>query len=179
MTTRRVLTWGAGSVLAGVLALFLWGLANGQSNFPHLAASGQRPLAPTLALPRISEHGSVRLTDLRGSIVVVNFWRSDCVPCREEAPVLNAAAARLRPRGVRFLGVAINDSFSAARAFAKKYDVHYDLVHDDGGVEASWGVGGQPETFVIDRTGHATTFYALPMTPEKLDELVRSAEVPA
>ena len=179
MTLRRVLTWGAGAALSAVLALFLWGLAQDQSNFPHLAASGRRPLAPKLALPRISERGSVSLADLRGSVVVVNFWRSDCAPCRQEAPVLNAAAARLRPQGVRFLGVAINDSFSAARAFAKKYDVRYDLVHDDGGVEASWGVGGQPETFVIDRTGHATTFYALPLTPEKLADMLRSAGVTA
>ena len=177
MGLRRLLVGGSGLVLAGVLALFLWGLAkDSRSSFPHRAASGALPIPPTLDLPRISEHGSVNLASMRGKIVIVNFWRSNCAPCRDEAPVLSAAAARLGPRGVRFLGVSINDSFAAARSFAKRYEITYDLVHDTGAVESSWGVGGQPETFVIDRKGRATAFYALPLTAQKIDELVAGAE---
>ena len=119
---------------------------------------GHRPLAPaftgtTLTGSRLS------FSAYRGQVVVVNFWGSWCVPCREEAPVLAAVAARYRPAGVSFLGVDVRDTTASARAFASGFHVPYPSVSDPGSVitqdfTAKVPIAGTPTTLVIDRTGH-------------------------
>jgi thiol-disulfide isomerase/thioredoxin len=123
-----------------------------------LYQAGHRPLAPgftgtTLTGSRLS------LSAYQGQVVVVNFWGSWCVPCREEAPVLAAAAVRYRPAGVSFLGVDVRDTTASARAFASRFRIPYPSVSDPGsvitqGFTATVPIAGTPTTLVIDRTGH-------------------------
>lgn len=94
---------------------------------------------------------------LRGSPVVVNFWASWCVPCREEAGLLNAAVARYGPT-VKFVGVIYEDSPENARRFVAEYGQTYPAVLDpDGRTAIDYAVIGIPETFFIDADGVITS----------------------
>lgn len=98
--------------------------------------------------------GRVSLASLRGSPVVLNFWASWCIPCREEAPLLTAADARYRAQGVRVLGVVYQDSAENARGFMRRYGQTYPgLLDTDGRMAIDYGVFGIPETFFIDASG--------------------------
>lgn len=96
----------------------------------------------------------IRLADLRGSAIVLNFWASWCIPCREEAPVLTAADRNYRLRGLRVLGVVYQDSATSARDFMTRYGQTYPgLLDPDGRTAIDYGVFGIPETFFIDPDG--------------------------
>ena len=131
--------------------------SSGARAFPSEVASGARPLAPDFTLRTLDGTGTVSLADLRGQIVVINFWASWCDPCKEEAPVLEDFwQTEAEPNGVAFVGIDTQDLSDDARAFAKTYALTYPLVHDAGGeVGRDYGVGAFPETFVVDAQGRA------------------------
>jgi cytochrome c biogenesis protein CcmG/thiol:disulfide interchange protein DsbE len=94
--------------------------------------------------------------DLRGKAVVINFWASWCVPCREEAPLLEKTWRAYRDEGVVFVGVNTKDARSDARRFVKEFGVTYPIVRDlDQTLTRGFGVKGLPETFFVD---HRWTF---------------------
>lgn len=96
----------------------------------------------------------ISLDELRGSPVVLNFWASWCLPCREEAPLLTAADTTYRRVGLRILGVVYQDSSENARDFMTRYGQAYPgLLDPDGRTAIDYGVFGIPETFFIDATG--------------------------
>lgn len=98
--------------------------------------------------------GRLSLADLRGSPVVLNFWASWCIPCREEAPLLTAAAEGYGTRGLRVVGVVYQDSADSARDFMGRYGQTYPgLLDPDGRTAIDYGVFGIPETFFIDASG--------------------------
>jgi cytochrome c biogenesis protein CcmG/thiol:disulfide interchange protein DsbE len=105
-----------------------------------------RPLRTSLA------RGSLRLTDLRGYPVVLNFWASWCDPCRREAALL-ASAAKARRGRIVFLGVDVNDLNGDARRFLRAHDVPYVAVHSSQSTADRFGLIGLPETFYLDRQG--------------------------
>jgi len=110
--------------------------------------------APDFELPLLGEDGSLRLSDLRGDIVVLNFWASWCSPCRLEAPDLQAVWQEYRGRGVRFLGVDETDDEFAAQGFIREFAITYPSVFDPSGSLADdYGFIGLPATYVIDGQG--------------------------
>src|SRR2546426_10860402 len=117
----RLLPWFAGGVAAALVTAALgWGLAHAFQAAPRTLV-GQS--APELAI-RSLEGRQIALADLRSTPVVLNFWASWCVPCRQEAPTLNAAA-RKHVRDVQFLGADIQDTDKGARAFQAELQVPY------------------------------------------------------
>ena len=109
---------------------------------------------PALELPRLGADGSILLDDLRGEIVVVNFWASWCPACRAEHDDLLLASSRYRPFGVRFVGVVYQDRESSAIAFLDELGWGYEYVIDPGSRAAiGFGLRGVPETYFIDRDG--------------------------
>ena len=102
--------------------------------------------------------GSVlKLADLRGKVVFVNFWASWCVPCREEAPPLEAAWRSYGRRDVVFVGINIQDKEPDARAFVDEFGISYANGIDHGSrIAVDYGVYGIPESFIIDRAGRIT-----------------------
>src|SRR5690242_5505972 len=98
--SRRELLMAAGGAVAGLLVIaFVWVLA-GRSAPPSLppAAQANRP-APDFTLPDLNG-GQVRLSDYRGKVVLVNFWYTNCAPCREETPALAAVYKKLAGQGL-------------------------------------------------------------------------------
>ena len=109
--------------------------------------------APAFDLQTL-DGGRISLAELRGSPVVLNFWASWCIPCREEAPLLTAADATYRADGLRILGVVYQDSSENAGDFMARYGQTYPgLLDPDGRTAIDYGVFGIPETFFIDRSG--------------------------
>lgn len=106
--------------------------------------------APAFGLPLLEGGGIMTDEQVRGRPVVINFWASWCIPCREEAPLLERTWRRYE-EGVLFLGVNIKDAESDAKAFVEEFDITYPIVRDEAEVFAKkLGVLGIPETFFVD-----------------------------
>ena len=112
---------------------------------------------PDLELPALEGGPPLRLSELRGQIVIVNFWASWCVACREEHPALLAAAQTYAGDDVTFAGVVYQDKPAAAIRFLDEMgrgSQNYRYVTDPASAAAlDFGVFGVPETFIIDRDG--------------------------
>lgn len=94
------------------------------------------------------------LSDFRGRPVVVNFWASWCIPCRDEAPLLADSQARYGAAGLQILGVVFQDDAGSAQAFMERFALRYPgLLDPDGRTAIDYGVRGIPQTFMIDRDG--------------------------
>ena len=99
--------------------------------------------------------GNIGLSDLRGKIVVLNFWASWCPPCVRELPAFERTWQEYRERGVVFMGVAVSDTPEDARHFAERAGVTYPLGLDtDGLIMSAYRVLSIPTTYIIDRNGN-------------------------
>lgn len=141
--------------VAALLALLIWKVAFGRTTgAADELAEGKLVHAPAFTLDRLDRNGQLAVADLRGKAVVVNFWASWCIPCRDEAPVLQKTYERYRDQGLVVLGVDVNDFRQDARRFMKRYGLSYPVVYDGkGSTVGKWGVRGFPETFFVDRSG--------------------------
>lgn len=152
MRVVQIVTAGVVIALLGVL---VWDVAHRSGG--RVASDvdkGEVVNAPAFALPRTTGGGKLSLASFHGKVVVLNFWASDCVPCKQEQRQLNEAAARWAPKGVVFLGIDEVDLNGPARAYLRHYHVSYPSVSDgDGSIAGRFGVTGTPETFFIDRRG--------------------------
>lgn len=116
-------------------------------------ARREKPAAPEFRLPRF-DGGVLALSEFRGKYVLVNFWASWCVPCKDEAPLLERAWREYRDEGLVVVGINIQDLESEARKFIAETGATYFEVRDrDGAVSRAYGTTGVPESFFIDRAG--------------------------
>ena len=155
---RRLLLVAQGVAVGLVVLLFallLWKLVDDEGgDLARAAANGERPAAPEFTLERLDEDGELSLSALRGKAVVLNFWASWCVPCKEEAPVLEELWQENRERGLVVVGLDAKDFRRDARDFVRRFGLTFPIVYDGpGDTIPDWGVTGFPETFVIDRDG--------------------------
>ena len=154
----RVKLVGQGIALcavAGLLALLVWKVAfAGDDGAAGQLAEGKNPLAPSFVLDRLDADGRLDLHSLRGKAIVINFWASWCIPCKDEAPVLQEAYEKHKSQGLVVLGVDANDFRGDARRFMRRFGLTYPVVYDgEGSTLGRYGVNGFPETFFVDRTG--------------------------
>lgn len=151
--------------MAGVLVLALgWGLIHASKMTPTNLLNQTAPDLTVAAL----DGRHLALSDFRGTPLVVNFWASWCVPCKQEAPILNAAARKYEGR-VQFVGVDIQDSDSAARAYQADVLSPYPVGPSIKGSYRDWGVTAPPETFFIDRQGVVVSKIVGPVDRHQLE----------
>jgi cytochrome c biogenesis protein CcmG/thiol:disulfide interchange protein DsbE len=136
------------AVLAAVGLLAYGLLSKGDSQI----AVGD-PVPPAM-LDRLGGGGEESLSDYRGRWLMVNFWASWCVPCREEARALNRLQEERGGPKFTVVGVDSNDLSPDAKAFVEKYGVEYPQLRDGSGdLSHDFGTTGVPESYLFDPQG--------------------------
>lgn len=126
-------------------------------------------LAPAFDLPR-PDGANLRLTDLRGKTVLINFWASWCVPCRQEMPQLEAVHRSQGSRDVVVLGINSGEPPSVASAFARDLGITFTIVLDqDGIVTVAYEALGLPVSYFVDRDGVLRDRYHGEMTRSEME----------
>lgn len=117
-----------------------------------VAASPQP--APDFVLPA-REGAPVRLSELQGQVVMINFWATWCGPCRQEMPLLQQLHSKYEPLGFTLLGVNVESDSAAAQAWLKGMPVSFPILFDrENQVAERFGVEGMPSTVFVDRAGN-------------------------
>jgi thiol-disulfide isomerase/thioredoxin len=153
VTTRRLLTWGllvaatCGPAEAQPVTLLLKPL--------DLVGYPSRAVPPHFSGDTIDTR-QVSMTDLRGKVVLVNFWASWCAECRPEMPVLERLHRELAPQGLAVIGINVREEKDVVRRYARELGLTFPLVLDAGGtINVLYGVVGLPTTFIVGRDGRA------------------------
>ena len=153
-------------ILLGLLAIVL--LTRSPATSP--TAVGQA--APDFILADL-DGNPVRLADLRGRPVIVNFWASWCGPCVEEFPLLRDAAERHEAEGLAIVGIVYQDRSEAARSFMERTGATWPAAMDPGErVASAYGILAPPETFFIGRDGTIVARQIGQFSAASLDEKV-------
>jgi cytochrome c biogenesis protein CcmG/thiol:disulfide interchange protein DsbE len=117
--------------------------------------------------------GTFTLSEQHGKIVVLNFWGSWCIECRDEAPQLQAISEKYADQGVLIVGVNFRDTDRGALEFIDKYHMTYLNGIDIGErITTDYHVTGAPETFVIDQDGNIQKFFWGQVTGQQLSEVL-------
>lgn len=158
-----------GGVMVAV-ALVAATLASGLGRDPTAIRS---PLvgrvAPDFSLRTLDGGRTLHLADLRGQVVIVNFWASWCTECRVEHPALAAAWQRYRDAGVVLLGVDFQDTRADALAYLAGSGATWPAVEDPGSRTAlAYGVYGIPETFFIGPDGRIAAKHTGPVAYDQI-----------
>ena len=117
----------------------------------------------------------IRLSDLRGRTVVLDFWASWCAPCREQAPILDALSREYSPDSVSVIGVNTDDALEAARRFASQNNLSYPSVRDEGDVFLQYQGRGLPTLAVVDPHGKLVAVESRLMGRREIEQLVETA----
>jgi cytochrome c biogenesis protein CcmG/thiol:disulfide interchange protein DsbE len=128
--------------------------------------AGEAAPAFTLAL---QGGGNFALADRNGKPLLLNFFASWCLPCRDEMPAIEKISREYRAKGVAFVGVAVDDTQAGLREFTARYGVSFPVGLDKGAaIRNSFGLAGVPTTYFIDRKGIVSHFHSGAVTEELL-----------
>jgi peroxiredoxin len=109
--------------------------------------------APDFTLPQL-DGGQLRLSSYRGKVVLLDFWATWCVPCREETPHFVEMQQKYGDHGLQIIGVSMDDSPDPVRPFYQQFHMNYPVVMGTANVGSAYGgILGLPIAFVIDRDG--------------------------
>ena len=159
----RLLAWTG---LLGLLALTGWGLWH--SRLTQVSSGA----APDFTLTQFDGQ-AFRLSDQRGKVVVINFWASWCLPCRQEAPALEATWRAYRDRGVVFVGVDYVDTDAEARRYMAEFDITYPNGPDLGTrISQLYRIKGVPETYFVNAKGDLRGVIIGPTTASELQQRI-------
>jgi cytochrome c biogenesis protein CcmG/thiol:disulfide interchange protein DsbE len=179
MTQRRAIAIGLGVPVVLLVALLSWGVAQngGVSGRPGVNDSfGTVALSvePDADFTLIALDGrQISLEQLKGKVVMVDFWSSWCVPCRVEGPLLAETYREWRDRGVEFVGIAIWDERGAVEEFIDRNGIEYaNGIDDSGRIAVDWGVRGIPEKFFVNAEGQVVQKVIGPNTEATLDQIL-------
>jgi cytochrome c biogenesis protein CcmG, thiol:disulfide interchange protein DsbE len=133
------------AILGGVVLVLL---VRQGSRLPQLGDA-----APNFALPTLKGE-TLRLSDYRRQVVVLNLWATWCPPCVEETPSLKKFADQMASRGVAVVSISVDEDAKALADFVSKYDLTYPVARDpDQAVASRYGTFKFPETYILDEDG--------------------------
>jgi cytochrome c biogenesis protein CcmG/thiol:disulfide interchange protein DsbE len=184
-----------GAIVAGFLALLAYGLlSKGPDDaidaslarlhpakapgfdLPILASGDLTPPLAARLAPAMAD-GRLTLPELRGTPVVLNFWASWCVPCRQEAPILESGWQRYASQRVLVLGLNMQDLTTDANRFIASFHNTYPNIRDQGsGTANDWGVTGVPETFFISPRSQVVGHVIGVVSASQLDQGIAASE---
>jgi peroxiredoxin len=124
-----------------------------QGSRPASAVAKQHRPAPDFNLPLI-DGGQLRLSSYRGKVVLLDFWATWCLPCREETPQFVDLQQKYGGEGLQIIGVSMDDSIDPVRPFYQQFHMNYPVAMGTADVGSAYGgVLGLPIAFLIDRDG--------------------------
>ena len=165
MSTRSLLAFLAVLAVIGLLAFGL--LSKGATK---IAVGEPVPDRPLPALPGPG-HGSI--AEHRGEWVLVNLWASWCIPCREEAPVLERFYRRRHPDDTTVVGINVQDNRDDAVAFLRDHPTTYPQLRSTGDERSSaFGSTGVPENFLVNPRGKLVLIWRGPVDDSFLSDRV-------
>jgi cytochrome c biogenesis protein CcmG/thiol:disulfide interchange protein DsbE len=177
-TPRRLFVLLPLVLFLALAALFFFRLGSGDPSRIPSALIG-RP-APDTSLPAVqglvTRDGKpmpgISAADFKGAVTLVNVWASWCVPCHDEAPLLETLSQDKR---IRIVGINYKDQPDNARRFLGRYGNPFVAAGADGNGRASmeWGVYGVPETFIVGRDGNIAYKLVGPITEANLDRVLK------
>jgi len=168
----RLVLSAAGVALLSLLAVLAVAMSQGVGGLAQGRTDGDRDLAPQFAIERLDGE-AFTLVDYVDRPVFLYFWASWCIPCEEEAPVIESVWLEYRDRGWMFLGVNIWDIEADARAFVDSLGLTFPAGQDaEGRVYLDYGVQGLPTAFFIAPGGRIHARYDGQLTEEALRELL-------
>jgi len=155
-----------------VLALAAAGFLIKQGMKPNETASkaplGKKELASNFSL-ELMDGKRFNLNDYKGKPILINFFASWCLPCREEMPVIEKIVQEYQPKGVIFLGIAVDDTEKKMKEFIARYGVTFPVGLDKTAeIQKSFGLYGIPTTYFIDKNGVINYFHSGTVTEELL-----------
>jgi peroxiredoxin len=117
-------------------------------------ASSAHATTPAFTLPA-RDGGNLSLEELKGEVVMINFWATWCGPCRQEMPLLEQIQAKYEPLGFTIVGINVEPDSTAAQEWLAKVPVTFPILFDrNNEVAGSFGVEGMPSSVFIDRAGN-------------------------
>ncbi len=153
-------------VVLALLGLLAWGLKRAQ------AGPIQEGMAPDFSLTGFDGR-EVTLNELRGQVVIVNFWASWCPPCREEAAYLEQTWRKYKDKGVVFIGVDYVDTEKEALDYIQEFDITYINGPDVGTrISQAYNIQGVPETFFVSKNGELRGVHIGPLKAPQLDDKI-------
>jgi cytochrome c biogenesis protein CcmG/thiol:disulfide interchange protein DsbE len=154
------------ALILGLLAMLGWRM--------YKISQGQvdSGMAPDFTLTSFDGE-TLTLSELRGQVVIINFWASWCPPCREEAPYLEATWRKYKDQGVVFIGVDYVDTETAALSYIEEFDITYFNGPDVGTrISYDYNMKGVPETFFVAKNGEIRGVKIGPLYPPELDQRI-------
>jgi thiol-disulfide isomerase/thioredoxin len=127
-------------------------------------------VAPLWELPLTKEKRTLRLDDLKGKVILLEFWFKNCGPCIEAVPSLNALNEEMKNKPFLLVGINAEDTHKDAFWFIDKRNVQYTTVYDGKKIAEEYGISAYPSAVLIDKTGKIV--FAGAMEKEKLVELI-------
>lgn len=161
--TGLILTF---AIVLALLGLLAWGLKKAQ------AGPVDRGMAPDFTITGY-DGKTITLSELRGKVVIINFWASWCPPCREEAAYLEQTWRKYKDKGVVFIGVDYVDTEKEALAYIKEFDITYINGPDLGTrIAQAYNIKGVPETYYVARNGELRGVHIGPLKSPQLDDKI-------
>lgn len=136
-----------------------------------IAGISKGKLAPDFSLKSMSGE-NIRLSEMRGKVVMINFWATWCAPCRKEMPLLNALYNKHKNSGFVLLGVNIDNSPKNGEKMAKKLGINFPILFDNSKkVSETYKVSAMPFTIILDKSGKISQIHKgyLPGYEKKYD----------